>query len=235
MRFSDEVGVPNCIAGNRGSGRSPLSWESRRRIALASARGLEYIHATGSMVTHGNIKSSNILLSRSVDARVADHGLAHLVGPAGAPTTRVAGYRAPEVVADPRRVSQKADVYSFGVLLLELLTGKAPTHAVLHDEGVDLPRWARSVVKEEWTSEVFDTELLRHPGAEEEMVEMLRLAMDCTEPALDQRPAMPEIVARIEALGGMASASRARSAGRSASMDEADDRPLRTTGSIRQS
>jgi serine/threonine protein kinase len=204
---------------------------------LASARGLEYIHATGSMVTHGNIKSSNILLSRTVDARVADHGLAHLVNPAGAATTtRVAGYRAPEVVADPRRASQKADAYSFGVLLLELLTGKAPAHAVLHDEGVDLPRWARSVVKEEWTSEVFDTELLRHPGAEDEMVEMLRLAMDCTEPAPDQRPAMPEIVARIEGLGGTASTSTATArSGRSASVDEADDRPLRTTGSIRQS
>ncbi|WVZ85975.1 hypothetical protein U9M48_032828 [Paspalum notatum var. saurae] len=227
--------LSSMLHGNRGSGRSPLSWESRRRIALASARGLEYIHATGSMVTHGNVRSSNILLSRSVDARVADHGLAHLVGPAGAPTTRVAGYRAPEVVADPRRGSQKGDVYSFGVLLLELLTGKAPTHAVLHDEGVDLPRWARSVVKEEWTSEVFDTELLRHPGAEDEMVDMLRLAMDCTVPAPDQRPAMPEIVARIEEIAGGAgaAASTARSA-RGASMDEADDRPLRPTGSIRQ-
>ncbi|KAL6845859.1 hypothetical protein ACP4OV_024434 [Aristida adscensionis] len=224
--------LSSMLHGNRGSGRSPLSWESRRRIALASARGLEYIHATGSMVTHGNIKSSNILLSRSVDARVADHGLAHLVGPAGAPSTRVAGYRAPEVVADPRRGSQKGDVYSFGVLLLELLTGKAPTHAVLHDEGVDLPRWARSVVKEEWTSEVFDTELLRHPGAEEEMVEMLRLAMDCTATPPDQRPAMPEIVARIEELGG---AAAARPGGRSVSMDEADDRPLKPAGSIRQS
>ncbi|KAL6652609.1 hypothetical protein ACP70R_011534 [Stipagrostis hirtigluma subsp. patula] len=223
--------LSSMLHGNRGSGRSPLSWESRRRIALASARGLEYIHATGSMVTHGNIKSSNILLSRTVDARVADHGLAHLVGPAGAPPTRVAGYRAPEVVADPRRGSQKGDVYSFGVLLLELLTGKAPTHAVLHDEGVDLPRWARSVVKEEWTSEVFDTELLRHPGAEEEMVEMLRLAMDCTATAPDQRPAMPEVVARIEELGGAATAR----SGRSASMDEADDRPLKPAGSIRRS
>ncbi|KAG2572618.1 hypothetical protein PVAP13_7KG191500 [Panicum virgatum] len=226
--------LSSMLHGNRGSGRSPLNWESRRRIALASGRGLEYIHATGSMVTHGNIKSSNILLSRSVDARVADHGMAHLVGPAGAPATRVAGYRAPEVVADPRRVSQKTDVYSFGVLLLELLTGKAPTHAVLHDEGVDLPRWARSVVKEEWTAEVFDAELLRHPGAEEEMVEMLRLAMDCTVPTPDQRPAMPEIVARIQEIGAAGSASTART-GRSASMDEADDRPLRPTGSIRQS
>ncbi|KAF0890428.1 hypothetical protein E2562_002805 [Oryza meyeriana var. granulata] len=226
--------LSSMLHGNRGSGRSPLSWESRRRIALASARGLEYIHATGSKVVHGNIKSSNILLGRSVDARVADHGLAHLVGPAGAQSNRVAGYRAPEVVADPWRLSQKADVYSFGVLLLELLTGKAPTHAVLQDdEGVDLPRWARSVVREEWTSEVFDTELLRHPGAEEEMVEMLRLAMDCTATAPDQRPAMPEIVVRIEHLGGAGPAS-ART-GRSVSMDDADDRPLRPAGSIRGS
>nr|CAB3487297.1 unnamed protein product [Digitaria exilis] len=228
--------LSSMLHGNRGSGRSPLNWESRRRIALASARGIEYIHATGSMVTHGNIKSSNVLLSRSVDARVADHGLAHLVGLSPA-ATRVAGYRAPEAVADPRRgaSSQKADVYSFGVLLLELLTGKAPAHAALRGEeeggGVDLPRWARSVVREEWTSEVFDAELLRHPGAEEEMVEMLRLAMDCTVTAPDQRPAMPEVVARIEELGHAASTARS---GRSASMDEADDRPLRPTGSIRR-
>ena len=183
-------------------------------------------------MAHGNIKSSNILIGRSVDARVADHGLASLVGPAGAPSMRVAGYRAPEVVADPRRLSQKADVYSYGVLLLEMLTGKAPTNAVLHDEGVDLPRWARSVVREEWTSEVFTTELLRHPGAEEEMVEMLRLAMDCTVTVPEQRPAMPEIVVRIEGLAGPASAGRL---GRGLSVDEADDRPLKPAGSIRQS
>uniref|UniRef100_A0ACD5UBS6 Uncharacterized protein n=1 Tax=Avena sativa TaxID=4498 RepID=A0ACD5UBS6_AVESA len=228
--------LSSMLHGNRGSGRSPLSWDSRRRIALASARGLEYIHATGSKVAHGNIKSSNILLGRSVDARVADHGLASLVGPAGAPSMRVAGYRAPEVVADPRRLSQKSDVYSFGVLLLEMLTGKAPTNAVLHDEGVDLPRWARSVVREEWTSEVFDTELLRHPGAEEEMVEMLRLAMDCTVTVPEQRPAMPEIVVRIEELAGPGSApSTGRPGGRSVSVDEADDRPLKPAGSIRES
>ncbi|XP_037478099.1 probable inactive receptor kinase RLK902 [Triticum urartu] len=227
--------LSSMLHGNRGAGRSPLSWESRRRIALASARGLEYIHATGSKVAHGNIKSSNILLGRSVDARVADHGLASLVGPAGAPSMRVAGYRAPEVVADPRRLSQKADVYSFGVLLLEMLTGKAPTNAALHDEGVDLPRWARSVVREEWTSEVFDTELLRQPGAEEEMVEMLRLAMDCTVPVPDQRPAMPEIVVRIDELAAPGSASSMARPGRSISVDEADDRPLKPAGSIRES
>ena len=195
MRFSD--GVPNC--------RQPRLWPVAAELGVEEAHhaGLEYIHAMGSMATHGNIKTSNILLSLTVDARVAEHGLAHLVGPAGALTA----YRAPKVVADPRRVSQKTDVYSFGMLLLELLMEKAPTHAVLHDEGVDLPRWARSVVKE-WTYEVFDMELLRHPVPEEEMVEMLRLAMDCTEPAPDQRPALPEIVARIEASTACATPAR---------------------------
>ncbi|PIA63834.1 hypothetical protein AQUCO_00201279v1 [Aquilegia coerulea] len=147
------------LHGNRGAGRTPLNWETRSGIALGAARGIEYLHLKGPSVSHGNIKSSNILLTNLYDARVSDFGLAHLVGPSSTPN-RVTGYRAPEVT-DARKVSQKADVYSFGVLLLELLTGKAPSHALLNEEGVDLPRWVQSVVREEWTSEVFDLELLR--------------------------------------------------------------------------
>ncbi|KAK8962260.1 putative inactive receptor kinase RLK902 [Platanthera guangdongensis] len=188
--------LSSLLHGNRGSGRTPLNWEARTDIALAAARGIDYIHSTSSAASHGNIKSSNILLSGSSEARVSDHGLAHLAGTATA-SNRVAGYRAPEVT-DTRRVSQKADVYSFGVLLLELLTGKAPTHAVLDEEGVDLPRWVQSVVREEWTAEVFDIELLRYQNAEEEMVQMLQLGVNCTAQFPDQRPAMPAVVARIE-------------------------------------
>jgi len=111
----------------------------------------------------------------------------------------VAGYRAPEVT-DPRKVSQKADVYSFGVLLLELLTGKAPTHALLNEEGVDLPRWVQSVVREEWSSEVFDIELLRYQNSEEEMVQLLQLAVDCVVPYPDNRPSISQVRQRIEEL-----------------------------------
>jgi len=186
------------ITGNKGGGRTPLTWEMRSGIALGAARGIEYLHSQGPNVSHGNIKSSNILLTKSYDARVSDFGLAHLVGPASTPN-RVAGYRAPEVT-DPRKVSQKADVYSFGVLLLELLTGKAPTHAHLNDEGVDLPRWVQSVVKEEWTSEVFDLELLRHQNVEEEMVQLLQLAVDCAAPYPDNRPSMSQVRQNIEEL-----------------------------------
>ncbi|CAI9113710.1 OLC1v1014363C1 [Oldenlandia corymbosa var. corymbosa] len=186
------------LHGNKGAGRTPLNWEVRSGIALGAARGIEYLHSQGLDVSHGNIKSSNILLTKSYDARVSDFGLAHLVGPPSTPT-RVAGYRAPEVT-NPQKVTQKADVYSFGVLLLELLTGKAPTHAVLNEEGVDLPRWVQSIVREEWTSEVFDLELLRYQTVEEEMVQLLQLAIDCAAQYPDNRPSMSEVVSRIEEL-----------------------------------
>ncbi|KAL8474450.1 hypothetical protein ACS0TY_030348 [Phlomoides rotata] len=188
------------LHGNKGAGRTPLNWEMRSGIALGAARGIQYLHSQGSTISHGNIKSSNILLTKSYDARVSDFGLNHLVGPPSSPA-RVAGYRAPEVT-DPRRVSQKADVYSLGVLLLELLTGKPPAQALLNDEGVDLPRWVQSVVREEWTSEVFDMELLRYHDLEEEMVQLLQLGIDCTAQYPDKRPTISEVVSRIEELCG---------------------------------
>ncbi|PIN00263.1 Serine/threonine protein kinase [Handroanthus impetiginosus] len=186
------------LHGNKGAGRTPLNWETRAAIALGAARGITYLHSQGSSISHGNIKSSNILLTKSYEARVTDFGLAQLAGPAATPN-RIAGYRAPEVT-DPHKVSHKADVYSFGVLLLELLTGKVPTHSLLNEEGVDLPRWVQSVVREEWTAEVFDLELLRYQNVEEDMVQLLQLAVDCTAQYPDKRPSMVEVTTKIEEL-----------------------------------
>ncbi|CAL1370151.1 unnamed protein product [Linum trigynum] len=84
------------------------------------------------------------------------------------------GYRAPEVI-ETRKPSQKSDVYGFRVLPLEALTGKAPMRGPpgssgAYNEVVDLPRWVRSVVKEEWTTEVFDAELVSSQSVEKDMV-----------------------------------------------------------------
>ncbi|KZV27143.1 hypothetical protein F511_31105 [Dorcoceras hygrometricum] len=184
------------LHGNKGAGRTPLNWEMRSSIALGAARGIKYLHLQGPNVAHGNIKSSNILLTKSCEAQVSDFGLNHLLGPPSSPI-QFTGYRAPEVT-DSRRVSQKADIYSFGVLILELLTGKAPTNALLNEEGVDLPTWVLSVVQDEWTSQVFDFELLRYQDVEEEMVQLLQLGIDCTTQYPEKRPSTSEVVKRIE-------------------------------------
>ncbi|MED6217331.1 hypothetical protein PIB30_016735 [Stylosanthes scabra] len=127
------------LHGSRVSGRTPLDWDNRMKIALGAARGLACLHVSGKVV-HGNIKSSNILLrGPDHEAAVSDFGLNPLFGNGG-PSNRIAGYRAPEVV-ETRKATFKSDVYSFGVLLLELLTGKAPNQASLGEEGIDLPRW----------------------------------------------------------------------------------------------
>ncbi|XP_052183955.1 probable inactive receptor kinase At2g26730 [Diospyros lotus] len=183
------------LHGSRGSGRTPLDWANRMRIALSTARGLAHLHVSGKVV-HGNIKASNILLRRGQDAGVADFGLYPLFA-STPPPNRAAGYRAPEVV-ETRKVTFKSDVYSFGVLLLELLTGKSPSQASLGDEGIDLPRWVQSVVREEWTAEVFDAELMRYDGVEEEMVQLLQIAMACVSTVPDQRPSMPEVLRMME-------------------------------------
>ncbi|XP_072972774.1 probable inactive receptor kinase At1g48480 [Typha angustifolia] len=205
FEFMSMGSLSSLLHGSTGSGHTALDWESRSSIALAAARGIAYIHSTNPKASHGNISSSNVLLSRSYEARISDHGLAHLSG-AAVISLRSAGYRAPEVT-DARNVSQKADVFSFGVLLLELLTGKAPAHTVGNDEGVDLPRWVRSVVREEWTAEVFDVELLGNQSVEQEMVQLLQLALDCAASHPERRPTMAEVVVRIEEISTSTSVS----------------------------
>ncbi|KAF5473624.1 hypothetical protein F2P56_010224 [Juglans regia] len=198
------------LHGNRGPGRIPLDWTTRISLVLGAARGLAKIHEDYSVskIPHGNVKSSNVLLDKNGVACISDFGLSLLINPVHA-IARLGGYRAPEQ-AEIKRLSQKADVYSFGVLLLEVLTGRAPSQypspsrpRVDEDqehEAVDLPKWVRSVVKEEWTAEVFDQELLRYKNIEEELLSMLHVGLACVVPQPEKRPTMAEVAKMIEVI-----------------------------------
>lgn len=178
-----------------------VNWAARMGIAKGTARGLAYLHDEASIV-HGNLTASNVLLDDG-EPKIADVGLSRLMTAAANSSVLAAagalGYRAPEL-SKLKKASAKTDVYSLGVILLELLTGKSPADTT---NGMDLPQWVGSIVKEEWTSEVFDLELMRDAAAGggqegDELMDTLKLALQCVEASPAARPEAREVLRQLE-------------------------------------
>ncbi|GKV03945.1 hypothetical protein SLEP1_g16178 [Rubroshorea leprosula] len=179
----------------------PLSWAQRLKIAVDVARGLNYLHFDRA-IPHGNLKATNILLDGpDLNARVADYCLHRLMTQAGIMEqildAGLLGYRAPELANSKKPIlSFKSDVYAFGVILLELLTGKCAGDVIPgEEEGIDLTDWVRLRSVEGRGSDCFDPVLVQgieNPATEKGMKEVLGIALRCVR-SLSERPGIKTI------------------------------------------
>ncbi|CAA6671670.1 unnamed protein product [Spirodela intermedia] len=148
------------LHGNRGPGRIPLYWTARLKLALGQRK-----------LAHQKLTSSNILVDDDGNACVVDFALLHLLAAPPPPPSSTSR----------KTLTHESDVYDFGILLLEILTGKPAAEGE-----VDLQK----MVREDWSSELFDVELVACKEAEDEMVGLLQVALLCVAPSPAHRPTM---------------------------------------------
>ncbi|XP_073296832.1 PTI1-like tyrosine-protein kinase At3g15890 isoform X1 [Primulina huaijiensis] len=170
-----------------------LDWKRRMDIAVGVAEGIAYLHhyATPHII-HGNIKASNVLLDDDFNARVSEFGFAKLM-PDGAISAKGAlGYLAPEYVSTGK-ASAACDVYSFGVLLLELATGKKPLVKLSSTDSLTILDWALPLARERKFNELVDQNL-GGKYVEEEWRRVLFVGLFCAHNQIEKRPTMLEVV-----------------------------------------
>lgn len=186
------------------AGKPVLNWARRHKIALCIARGLAYLHTGVEIpITHGNVRSKNVLVDEFFVAKLTDFGLDKLMVPSVADEivalAKTDGYKAPELQR-MKKSNLRTDVYAFGILLLEILIGKKPGKNGRGNDYVDLPSMVKVAVLEETTMEVFDVEVLKgiRSPMEDGLVQALKLAMGCCAPVASVRPTMDEVVKQLE-------------------------------------
>ncbi|XP_065861545.1 probably inactive leucine-rich repeat receptor-like protein kinase At3g28040 [Euphorbia lathyris] len=171
-----------------------LSWENRFKIVLGTAKGLAYLHhSLRPPIIHYNIKPSNILVDKNYNAKITDFGLARLVRKVDKQhvLSNRLGYVAPEVACESLRVNEKCDVYGFGVLILEVVTGRRAVEYG-EDNVVILNDHIRVLLEEGNVLECVDNSMGDYP--EDEVLPVLKLALVCTSHIPSSRPSMAEVV-----------------------------------------
>lgn len=168
--------------GSRSTRAKPLHWTSCLKIAEDVAQGLTYIHQATRLI-HGNLKSTNVLLGSDFEACLTDYCLS-VLAESSCEDSDSMHYKAPETRKSGKRGSSKSDVYAFGVLLLELLTGKYPSqHPYLAPH--EMLEWVRAVREDD--------------GRDENRLGMLtEVASVCRLTSPEQRPTMWQVLKMIQ-------------------------------------
>ncbi|CAL5369008.1 unnamed protein product [Camellia sinensis] len=191
----------------RSSAVEPLSWDIRLKIAIGAARGLAFLHTSDKKVIYRDFKASNILLDGNYNAKISDFGLAKL-GPSGGEshvTTRVMGtygYAAPEYVATGH-LYVKSDVYGFGVVLLEMLTGLRALDSKRPSGQHNLIDWTKPFLSNKRKlKSIMDVRIEGQYSSKAALI-AAQLTLQCLESEPRKRPPMKEVVDILERIEAM--------------------------------
>lgn len=178
------------------------TWRFRHRIALGTARALAFLHhGCFPQIVHRDVKASSIYLDSEFEPRLSDFGLAKIMG--GSLEDEMSwvspGYTPPEFSeSENAAATTKSDVYGYGVVLFELITGKKPLgDSYPEEKETSLVGWARALVKKNRASRAVDPKI-RGTGSEKQMEEALRIAYLCTADLPSKRPSMQQIVGLLK-------------------------------------
>ncbi|XP_013610346.1 PREDICTED: serine/threonine-protein kinase At3g07070 [Brassica oleracea var. oleracea] len=196
--------------------QKPLDWNSRIKIALGAAKGLEYLHDKANPpVIYRDLKSSNLLLDQDFDTKLSDFGLAKL-GPIGDTlhvSSRVMGtygYCAPEYQRTGH-LTVKSDVYSFGVVLLELITGRRVIDTMRPSHEINLVTWAQPIFRDPTRFPQLADPLLRGEFPEKSLNQAVAVAAMCLNEEPMVRPLISDVVTALSFLGASSDFSNADS------------------------
>ncbi|KAL7142645.1 hypothetical protein ABFS83_08G137800 [Erythranthe nasuta] len=195
--------MPNGSLGDflHGTKRGLLDWPMRLKIAMGAAEGLSYLHHDcDPPIVHRDVKSNNILLDSDFGARIADFGLAKMVDSKSMSfIAGSCGYIAPEY-AYTLRVNEKSDIYSFGVVILELISGKLPVDPEF-GETKDLVKWVFSTLDKKGLESVIDPKL--DYCFKNEICRALNVGLLCTSALPINRPSMRRVVKMLQEICGI--------------------------------
>ncbi|XP_010514707.1 PREDICTED: pollen receptor-like kinase 3 [Camelina sativa] len=187
------------LHGDRGVYHSELTWAIRLKIIQGVARGMDFLHEEFASydLPHGNLKSSNVLLSETYEPLISDYAFLPLLQPNNASQALFA-FKSPEFVQN-QQISPKSDVYCLGIILLEVMTGKFPSQYLNNGKGgTDIVEWVQSSIAQHKEEELIDPEIAINTDSMQQMVELLQIGAACIASNPDERQNMKEIVRRIE-------------------------------------
>ncbi|KAK7270596.1 hypothetical protein RJT34_25885 [Clitoria ternatea] len=198
--FVNNTCLASHLHGNHNSQKPGLDWPTRLKIIKGVARGLSYLYNAlpSLIVPHGHLKSSNVLLGESFEPLLTDYALTPMINLDHAQKI-IMPYKSPEY-AQLGRITKKTDVWSFGILILEILTGKFPENYLTtrYNPDADIASWVNSMVTEKRTSDVFDVEMTGIGNNKAELLKLLKIGLSCCEENVERRLDMKEALEQIE-------------------------------------